>query len=291
MVLMNYHEMTMNEGRDSPARRRQFLLICGVMAAAFTYSTVAAGMFSALHIQTDETFPGGTFVYKSTKRDYAAAGSLERHVLEEFGFDNSKRNRIAADTSFSIFLDNPSEIQDGRRTRFASGLILTQDTAKELADQKKTLMAKNAEIKNPTRNEVLELSAFTLWTRLKFKETKLPSAKVNLVHFPFTNGFISSLLLEYRILPALRRSMNDPTAVIFSTCSVPDSMCTHYATTHTAYLLGQPDSVQYQAKLPPPRSWIMGLDDMDRMLGTLSFGKRLGFGKKNAGVPADRDEL
>jgi hypothetical protein len=59
--------MTMNEPRDSPARRQQFLVICTVMAGMFTHSTVTAGAFSSLGIK-EGVFPGGTFVYKSASR-------------------------------------------------------------------------------------------------------------------------------------------------------------------------------------------------------------------------------
>lgn len=286
MVLMNYHELTMNERRDSPARRQQFLVICGVMGLAFLYSTITAGLFHPIPVQTNEKFPGGTLVYKSTKRDYAAAGSLETHVAEEFGLNLKE----TVDTVFSVFLDNPAVLSDGRRTRFASGVLVTKNNNSSSSKAKKEVMAKNDEIQNPTRNEVLELAAQDLWPRLKFKEFKLPSATVNLVHFPFTNGFISSLLLQYRILPALRRSIGDEGAVIFSTCSVPDSMCTHYATVDPAYRLGQPDFVTYKASLPPPRP-LLTLEDVDRIFGRTGLGRYLGFGRKNAHLPAGKDEL
>jgi hypothetical protein len=43
IMLMNYHEMTMNEPRDSPARKQQYLVICTIMAGAFVYSVLQAG--------------------------------------------------------------------------------------------------------------------------------------------------------------------------------------------------------------------------------------------------------
>ena len=66
-MLMNYHELTMNEPRDSPARRQQFLVICTVMAGVFVHSCVMAGVFSSMDIK-EGVFPGGEFVYRYTVR-------------------------------------------------------------------------------------------------------------------------------------------------------------------------------------------------------------------------------
>lgn len=66
-MLMNYHELTMNEPRDSPARRKQFLVICTVMGGMFLHSIMTAGAFNSIDIK-EGIFPGGTFVYKFAKR-------------------------------------------------------------------------------------------------------------------------------------------------------------------------------------------------------------------------------
>lgn len=57
----------MNEARDSPARRKQFLVICTVMAGMFAHSIMTAGAFNSIDIK-EGIFPGGFFVYKFAKR-------------------------------------------------------------------------------------------------------------------------------------------------------------------------------------------------------------------------------
>jgi hypothetical protein len=65
--MLNYHEMTMNEPRNSPARRQQYLIICTVMAVAFLHSVITAGGCSTIDIR-EGIFPGGDFVYRLSQR-------------------------------------------------------------------------------------------------------------------------------------------------------------------------------------------------------------------------------
>ena len=64
---MNYHEMTMGQPRDSPERRKQFLIICTVIAATFFHSVLMSGFFGAVEIK-EGIFPGGEFVHRYTVR-------------------------------------------------------------------------------------------------------------------------------------------------------------------------------------------------------------------------------
>lgn len=296
MVLMNYHELTMNEDRSSSARRLQFILICGVMGAAILYSSLTSGVLTSLDIQPG-SFPGGEFVYKTTKRDYAASGSLERNIAEAVG-DGLRHNTV--DQVFSVFLDHPAKITDGRRLRFASGYLV--GNPKSQLDGPKThkrLMELNSKITSPTKTEILELPAEELWRKLKFKETKLPKVKAGVINFPFTNGFVSCLVFSMRILPAMHKYAKAqgyvPTVVI-STCSEKEHMCTHYVplideknSKTTPYLLGQPAMDEYIASLPPPRP-LISFEDISRKLGLSPMGQYLGFGKNRDAMP-DKEEL
>jgi hypothetical protein len=78
------------------------------------------------------------------------------------------------------------------------------------------------------------------------------------VHFPFTNGFVSALLLQYKIIPALRAYAEEHKAdkgpvVIVSTCSEKQQMCTHYAPLYKGktFLLGQKDMYAHLAEIGP----------------------------------------
>jgi hypothetical protein len=255
-MLMNYHEMTMTEGRDSPARRKQFLIICTVMLGAFIHSLLTAGGISTVNIQ-EGIFPGGDLVYKFTSRDYAATGSL----MESIGKDVGIKPKDFADTMYTVYLDEPSTVA-GRQQRFACGYLATDVEGKKI---KKALLEKNDEKTAPTAEELYDLPARSLWPTLLYESQSLPSVKAAVVQFPFTNGFVSALVHSYKVIPALRAHVlaaspdhgsNPP--VVISTCSSKEQMCTHYAplVKSKKFLLGRPDSVAWIKSLPKETSMI-----------------------------------
>jgi hypothetical protein len=255
-MLMNYHELTMDEGRDSPAKRKQFLIICTVMLGAFIHSLLTAGGISTVNIQ-EGIFPGGDLVYKFTSRDYAASGSL----MESIGKDAAMKPKDFADTMYTVYLDEPTSVA-GRQQRFACGYLATDGDGKKV---KKGLMEKNEEKKPPTEAEIYDLPARNLWPALMYESQALPSVKAAVVQFPFTNGFVSALVHSYKIIPALRKHIlaNSPSdhsnpPVIISTCSAKEQMCTHYAplVKSKKFLLGRLDSDAWIASLPADTSVI-----------------------------------
>lgn len=296
MVLMNYHELTMNEDKNSSARRLQFIVICSVMGAAILYSSLTSGVLSSVDIQSG-SFSGGDFIYKTTKRDYAASSSFERNIAEGVG---GGLRHDTVDQVYSIFLDHPAKIADGRRLRFASGYILGNPKSKLDGPQTRIrLLGYNDKITPPTKTEILELPAEELWRKLKFKETKLPEIKAGVVNFPFTNGFVSCLVFSMKILPALHKyaiAQGYVPTVVISTCSEKEHMCTHYMplidekdSKTTPYLLGQPTMDEYILTLPPPRP-LISFEDVSRKLGLSPMGRYLGFGKNRDAMP-DNEEL
>jgi hypothetical protein len=255
-MLMNYHELTMEEGRDSPAKRKQFLIICTVMLGAFIHSLLTAGGISTVNIQ-EGIFPGGDLVYKFTSRDYAASGSL----MESIGKDAALKPKDFADIMYTVYLDEPTSVS-GRQQRFACGYLATDVDGKKV---KKGLMEKNDEKTPPTEAEIYELPARNLWPALLYESQSLPSVKAAVVQFPFTNGFVSALVHSYKIIPALRKHVlaNSPSdrsnpPVIITTCSEKEQMCTHYAplVKSKKFLLGRPDSTAWIASLPKDTSVI-----------------------------------
>jgi hypothetical protein len=294
--MFNYHELVIDEDKKSKQRHYQFVVICTLLVAGICYSSLRAGVLHPLDIQVG-TFPGGPFVYKTAKRDYAAAASLERHVAEQVG-DGLRHNTV--DQIYSLFLDDPNVIADGRRQRFASGYLVHNVRAVEAYgidygnELQERLLAHNDHIVPPTKKEIIELGAQFLWPRLKFKSTVLPPTKAGIVNFPTSNGFVSCLVFSWRILPALRRYAKkqgyDPVAVL-STCSEKQKMCTHYVPLietverlESPYLLGQPPMAEYFASLPPERP-ILCWEDVTRMYGYLV--RHFGFVKKPAAGQGD----
>lgn len=242
MVLINYHELTMNEPRDSPQRKRQFLVICTVMAAVFMHAAVSSGSLLSVDIQDGE-FPGGKFVYKRTKRDFAASMSLLNNIGETLGL----KRREFAEKLYTLYLDDPNRM-GGRRQRFAGGLLVNK---KEYTEYSRTLMESNKQVKPPTPQEIQDLGAVALWPRLSFQEKKLPKVKAAIMHFPFTDGFTSAIVLSWKIIPALRkyakRQTNSDDIVVISTCNVQEQICTHYAPLqkNKHFLLGEPNTEDY----------------------------------------------
>ena len=181
---MNYHEMTMNEPRDSPQRRRQFLVICTVMAATFLYATVQAGAFVPVAItRADDnngssssatacTFPGGPFVYRYTQRDYAATSSLKESV----GHDLDMKPKEIADKIYAVYLDDPSTGElSGRQTRFAAGFLVTdKKTQSRVASTLLKVNDSEQVQKKLTKEDIRDLPADQLWPRLPYQQTQFP---------------------------------------------------------------------------------------------------------------------
>jgi hypothetical protein len=110
---LNYHELTMHEPRDSPERRKQFLVICSVMASVFVYSAMTSGLFQPVKpAVTQGVFPGGNFCYKYASRDYAASMGLGRSMTEDFVEETKKRIKkevvVVEDDDSSEECDNNS---------------------------------------------------------------------------------------------------------------------------------------------------------------------------------------
>lgn len=215
------------------------------MAVTFLYSFTTSGGFSSIEIAEGE-FPGGMFVFKQSKRDYAASMGLARFIGKEIGL----KPKQLADVVYTFYLDDPRVVMGGRQQRFAVGLL----TANRNEEQGKQLLSKNREIQEFTDEDFMELSAAELWPKIKYEKESLPKTRAAIVQFPFTDGFISALLLTWRIIPALRRHVEkvsgDVPVVIITTCSVDDQMCTHYAPLSKGkkFLLGQLETKEY-AKL------------------------------------------
>jgi len=246
---------------------------------------------------TEGTFPGGDFIYKSAKRDYAAAPSLERQVASDLGL----KPKQTTDIIYTIFLDHPNTVPGGRNHRFASGLLASKKLENSDA-LKQILLDWNEQIQPPTRADVLDLPATDLWKRLRYKQETLPSVKAAIAYFPFTNGFVSSLIQNYKIIPKLRayaeqHSDSPADVTLITTCSIPDEMCTHFVPLEKggAFLLGQPNSQVYVESLPKKGAIDVELLKRRMNIGMKKLGVFFGRGKKEeattTATPTTTDEL
>jgi len=265
-MVLNYHELTMSESRDSPARRQQFLVICSIMASWFLYSLYISGLL--VKIETVEMpFPGGNFCYKFVARDYVASLGLGRRIrkhvydlLPEDVYDdndkkltNKEKRNIAEERVYHMYLDNP-EIIGGAYTRWMTGVLVPDGIEKEKYCD--PLFDRNPEIERQalihSDEPESDKKASDVFEQTVYKYVNLPSVNSLAVRFPFTNGFLSGLVFSYKIIPAMRilaeekgEAGNVP--VIISQCSEGDGYCTHYVplVQGSDFLVGQPPMDKY----------------------------------------------
>mmetsp|Transcript_12606 Transcript_12606/g.34730 ORF Transcript_12606/g.34730 Transcript_12606/m.34730 type:complete len:396 (-) Transcript_12606:287-1474(-) len=234
-MLMNYHEMTMNEPRHSPQKRKQFLVICTIMAAVFFYTCMTSGMFLAIE-PTVGTFEGGEYMYKMASRDYAASQGLGKHIRK--AVLGLKSEYAVDDALYHVYLDNPPRM-GGRRQRWMSGL-LSRTTPPEYTQ---TLKDKAQEFADSGKSPILpedtfDVPASEVWDQLPFQRAELPeSVKALVLPFAFTNGFVSALIHSYKIIPALRQlgvehGEEGNVPVVITNCSIKQKMCIHYVVSH-----------------------------------------------------------
>lgn len=274
-MILDYHALTIDEAKDSPQRKYQFRVTCVIMIVGFCFMTIPAGIFVPVNI-TEGIFPGGTYIYKSTKRDYVASTSLELYIGAEdlkLDYKHDFEDRI-----YSIYLDDLNLVKYGRSQRFASGYL--SNNSKSDREIEELLLSYNSGIVTLNRLELKTLPAEDLWPRIKYKKSNLPKVKAAIVYFPSTYGFVSSLMMQFRILPSLRKYATEhiqqrykkpqmqPAVTIITTCHVKNRMCTHYAPLEKGdiFLLGQPISHEYAKTLPAPKTIL------DTFLELFQFG-------------------
>lgn len=262
--MLNYHELTMTESKNSPQRRLQFSIICSIIASCFTYSVYISGVL--LTIEPFETpFPGGIYCYKQLSRDYATSFGIGRRiqkdVLEAFpekdeaaGISVKDRKKMIEDKVYHVYLDNPEDVA-GVNTRWMTGVLVSDDVEKlSYCDP---LFEKNPGIlreKKLHRDEPdTEKTAAELFDQEIYQYVSLPSVDSLAIKFTYSGGFLSALVLSYKIIPEMRQlaaekgeAGNAP--VLISQCSKVGRECTHYIplVKGVDFHAGLPSTVEYQ---------------------------------------------
>lgn len=267
--MLNYHELTMNEPRDSPARRKQFLVICAVMVSVLLHSAITAGALESVKIESESTyFPGGEFLYKPLVRDYAATGGMLRSIAEDVGavkdggwgagIAQGEGDVTMGGVLFAVYLDSDSGVQVGER-RFLTGALLGCAegciAGKDADELRQTLLAKNEGMKaEADMREKGEWQEYV--SNIPYEAGKFPRAPAAVTRFPYTGGFVSALVHQFKVFPALVKYARahgaaGPSVVISTTCSIDQHMCTHYAMLSNGdkFFLGRPDSDSYLSQL------------------------------------------
>lgn len=249
----------MNEPRDSPARRKQFLVISAIMVVMSLHAALTAGMLATITIAPGQ-FPGGEFVYKFMTKDYAASTGTLRTVSSDLGIteDGGSSNLIiaeeeegfekldTADLLYSILLDDPSFIPGGN-TRFASGVLLPKESNSNGGKMKKLLLE--------DANTLIAKEGKEIGTHskdVKYEVGKLPKVNAAVAQHPFTAGAFSAILQSYKIVPKFKQYAKDhgesgKSPIIIATCSAKQKMCTYYMplAKRDAFYMGKPTMEQY----------------------------------------------
>ena len=195
-MVLNYHELTINEPRDSPQRRKQFLVISAIMVIMTIHSSLTAGILSSTPISIGQ-FPGNSeFIYKSMIKDYAATTGTLRTVANDLEIDNGN-SAVAIDTAdllYSILLDNDASLIPGGQTRFVSGLLLNNSNNASNNEMKKKLLDKNNDI-DDTKLTDGHLHS----TEVKYEVGYLPKVEAAMITHPFTAGACSAILQSFKV--------------------------------------------------------------------------------------------
>lgn len=261
--MLNYHELTMNEPRDSPQRRKQFLVISAIMIILPLHAALNAGVLTTLTI-SQGTFPGGEFVYKSMMKDYAASTGTLRTVSADLGIaeDGGSGNLIireegvpldTADLLYSILLDD-TELVPGGKTRFVSGALLAK-SSEGGKKMKKMLLEVNNDIKEEGTHS----------KDIRYEVGSLPKVNAAMAQHPFTAGAFSAILQSYKIAPKFKEYAKDhgesgKSPIVIATCSAKQKMCTYYMplTKRDKFYMGKPITEEYAKEF-------VNLSQMQRM--------------------------
>jgi len=272
--MLNYHELTINEPRGSPAKRKQFIVICCVMGFVLGNALINAGAFNSVRISKGK-FTGGEYVHKSMERDYAAFVGLARTVGSDAGVTEADQDGVI----YSVMLDvDASAGVPGGSERFMTGVVNgSEDTKKELLalNDKMNIIGPDAYVGD--YNEGDKFGA-----HLPYETGSLPSVDAGVCKFVYTGGFMSTLIYQYKVFPAMIKyaKENAPEGsplVIATTCTTRDQICTHYIPLQKGdefYLAGRAPTKEYAESLGSDGS---GIDIAAAFKG---LTRVLGFGGK-----------
>jgi len=241
----------MTESRDSPQRRKQFLIICAIMAGVLINTICLSGILFPVEI-TEGIYPGGEYVYKFLVKDYAASAGTNVLITEDLSIPEDEQ----ADLLYSVFIDDMTEISEGNG-RFMAGLLTDKNSDKSIK-MRSALLEKNPKIEKKIEKlkKKKELNDLRHPENILYESGELPSVVAAVAHFPFTNGFVSALMFSYKVLPTMQKWAREhidegSPVVVSSTCSIKQQMCTHYVPLFKAdeFLLGRPDTKAHKLEL------------------------------------------
>jgi len=257
MVGVSYHELTAGTKKDerySAGQRKQFLVLCVIGVAVCANAFINAGLLEPVVIRDDGIYPGGEFVHKVLEeRDFATTGGIWRRISKdlqpkiegapELDFEDDSAMIKFDDSLYAVYVD---DFTNGFG-RYFSG-ILIDGSQSEL---KNRLLETNVNTDIHEKNRD-DKSAENRFLRLKYEVGDLPSVRAAVATFPFTDGFVSALLHNYKVFPALSEYAKKDLGlksniVVSTTCNRELKLCNHYVPMieNDKFFLNQPKTEEY----------------------------------------------
>lgn len=202
--MLNYHELTMTESKNSPQKKKQFGVVCTVILAGVLYSMLTSGALQAVD-PVEGIFPGGHFCYKLVSRDYASSRGLGRSIMEDYkkaelakqNSDSPSRVPSIEEDLYHVFMDDPKMSIDAFRRRYMTGILVSNKGK----DKIKTLMSLNdKEMKKEfSFDEYHDLNAGDIFDKTPYERGELPSVDSLVLQFPFNGGLGSMLVQSHKV--------------------------------------------------------------------------------------------
>lgn len=171
-------------------------------------------------------------------RDYASTGGYWRKISNDlcgdlFTSSLADEKETFDDDLYSIYVDDVSKGYG----RFFPG-VLTQNKP----ELRKKLISINHLAVNRTGEN------YSKFDRMKYEVGILPKVQTISTTFPFTDGFVSALLHNYKVFPSLakyaKEKLPGKKIVIITTCNRKQKVCTHYVPANGGekFLMGHPNT-------------------------------------------------
>jgi len=264
--MLSSHEMEAMNPTSPKERMKQLIVIsiCGI--AMLSYHLYDAGAFHDVHITQDVfTISSTAFIYKTIARDYLTSAGTMRSLsddllLQDYEF---RKNQI-----YTIFLDNTKLIPTNYKRSIVGTIV-----EKNNDDRRMLLLSKNddnanddtsasassdsnvyAEYKNDDDDKDGRSERF--WNSINYNIGIIPE-KTNVlkVSFRFTNGFLSSMIHFWKVVPKIveyiKKEKNIVEPVIIYTCNSEEQICTFYSPLEnmSQFHLNELDTNEYASTL------------------------------------------
>ena len=208
--MLDYHQMTMGQPRDTPQQRKQYLVICLIMAGYGFHSAINAGLFASLDIKRG-MFPGGEFAYKSMTKDYVASGGTLRTVAHDLGMTLHEEDEPGGDGGgggggggeedllYAVFFDD-ERLVPGGKTRYAGGALLSSSNNRAKVDGRKAAKRRLLVDANERIATLVPEEGGTIMSRnVLYEVGNLPKVEAAMAYHPYSGGAWSAMLQSYKV--------------------------------------------------------------------------------------------